>query len=421
MNIILLILSLIIYLSYGIPNFIFILFSMISSFIAAKFLTKKYGKFVLGLTIFLNIFLLIAIKLIPNNYFSLFTALGISYYTMQVVSYLIDVYRKKYEAENNLFYYSLYVFYIPHLFIGPIIRYDDMKSQILKPKKIEINNLINGGIRIIWGLAKKLIIAGRLAIVTSTISANPEVYNGCFALFAMILYSIELYADFSGGIDIVLGASKMIGINLKENFNSPYYSETIQEFWRRWHISLSSWFKDYVYIPLGGNRCSKIRKSFNVLITFLLSGLWHGVTYILWGLFHGIFVLFGDKYKTKFKFLNRLITFIIVSFLWSFFIWSSSSELAVSMMISVFTKFNILEFSQNILNLGLTIGDYIVLIVSTIILFIFDGNTTKIVEKIKEKSFEYKLSIFCTLSLIVLVFGIYGIGFNVSEFIYSKF
>ena len=247
LNILLLLVSLIVYLSFGLSNFIFILFSMFSSFISAKFLRGKNGKFVLGLTIFANLAILVLVKLIPNNYFSLFQVIGISYYTMQVISYLIDVYRGKYEAENSLFYYGLYIFYIPHLFIGPIIRYDEMKSQILKPKKLELNNLANGGIRIIWGLAKKLIIAG---IVISTITSNPEVYNGAFALFAMLLYSIDIYSDFSGGIDIVLGASKIFGINLNENFNSPYYSETVQEFWRRWHISLSSWFKDYVYIPL---------------------------------------------------------------------------------------------------------------------------------------------------------------------------
>ena len=223
---------------------------MFSSFIAAKFLKGKNRKLILGITIAVNIAGLVAVKLIPNDYFSLFESLGISYYVMQVVSYLIDVYRGKYEAENNLFYYSLYIFYIPHLFIGPIIRYDQMKSQILKSKKIKQNNFINGIIRIMWGLAKKLIIAGRISIIISTITSNTEIYNGAFALFAMLLYSIELYSDFSGGIDIVLGASKIFDINLNENFDSPYYSETIQEFWRRWHISLSSWFKDYVYIPL---------------------------------------------------------------------------------------------------------------------------------------------------------------------------
>lgn len=261
MNIILLILSLIIYSSFGISNFIFILFSLFTSFIAGKFLNGSKKKFVLILTIFLNVLGLLVVKLVPNSYFSFISSLGISYYVMQVISYLIDVYKGKYEAENNLFYYSLYIFYIPHLFIGPIIRYDQMKAQILKHKKINIENIGNGGIRIIWGLAKKLIIAGRISILISNISSNTEIYNGAFSLFAMILYSIELYCDFSGGIDIVLGASKIFDIDLNENFDSPYYSETVQEFWRRWHISLSSWFKDYVYIPLRRKSLLKNKKS----------------------------------------------------------------------------------------------------------------------------------------------------------------
>ena len=236
----------------------------------------------------------------------------------------------------------------------------------------------------------------------------------------MILYSIQLYTDFSGGIDIVMGVSKMLGIELKENFDSPYYSETIKEFWRRWHISLSSWLKDYIYIPLGGSRCTKIRKCFNTIVTFLISGFWHGANYLLWGVIHGIFVLLGDKIKTKFKWLNRLITFIIVSFLWSFFIWSNTAE-ALQMMASVFTTFNISNLCANILNLGLTLADWIVLAVFTIALFIFDGNKNKIVQKIKSFSPELKTVILCSAILLVLVFGIYGIGFDVNEFIYSKF
>lgn len=220
---------------------------------------------------------------------------------------------------------------------------------------------------------------------------------------------------------LLCGVSKIVDIQLPENFDSPYYAETVQEFWRRWHITLSNWLRDYIYIPLGGSRCSKIRKAFNVIITFLVSGLWHGANYILWGLLHGIFVLMGNTYKTKFKWINRLITFVIVSFLWSLFIWNTSWKLAVQMMISVFTQFDWNLFVDSILKLGLSLGDYIVLVISTIILFVFDGNKNKIINKVKQISPETRTSIICGLGLIVLVFGIYGIGFNVNEFIYSRF
>lgn len=425
-NVLLLVISIVIYLSFGISNFIFILFSILTTFFAAKFLEKKSKKIILAVTIIINALILIFLKLYGANVFpsikglNIIAPLGVSYYTLQVISYLIDVYKGKYKAENNFFYYCLYIMYIPHLFIGPISRYDDMKQQFLAPKKFSINNIYNGGLRIVWGLIKKLVISGRVAIVISTISQDMQTYNGAYAFLAMILYSIQLYTDFSGGIDIVIGVSKMLGIELKENFDSPYYSQTIKEFWRRWHISLSSWLKDYIYIPLGGSRCSSLRKCFNILVTFLVSGFWHGANYLLWGVFHGIFVLLGDNIKTKFKWINRFITFIIVSLLWSFFIWPTTGD-ALKMMISVFTTFNIANVCSNLFNLGLTSADWIVTAVFTIGLFIFDGNSNIIIQKVKKLSPELKTVILCVGILLVLVFGIYGIGFNVNEFIYSKF
>ena len=425
-NILLLVISIVIYLSFGISNFIFILFSILTTFIAAKFLEKKSKKIILAVTIAVNALILIFLKLYGANVFpsleglNIIAPVGVSYYTLQVISYLIDVYKGKYKAENNFLYYCLYIMYIPHLFIGPISRYDDMKEQFLAPKKFSINSLYNGGLRIVWGLIKKLVISGRVAIVISTISQDMQAYQGAYAFLAMILYSIQLYTDFSGGIDIVMGVSKMLGIELQENFDSPYYSQTIKEFWRRWHISLSSWLRDYVYIPLGGSRCSKLRKCFNTIVTFLVSGFWHGANYLLWGVIHGIFVLLGDKIKTKFKWLNRLITFLIVSFLWSFFIWPTTGD-ALRMMGSVFTTFNISDLCANFLNLGLSIADWIVLGIFTIGLFIFDGNKNKIIQKVKTLSPEIKTIILCVGILLIFVFGIYGIGFNVNEFIYSKF
>lgn len=418
MNFLLLLVSIIIYASYGLSNFIYIGFSMLTTFIAVKYLKSKNKKIILAGTIAVNALILIGVKFLPYTDINILAPLGVSYYTLQVISYLIDVYRGKYEYEKSIFNYALYIMYIPHLFIGPISRYDEMKKQLTAKRKITVDNIYNGGIRILWGLAKKLIIAGRIAIVIDTITSSG--FNGGYAFLAMVLYSIQLYSDFSGGIDIVLGISKMLGIDLIENFDAPYYSQNIKEFWRKWHISLSSWLRDYIYIPLGGSRCSKIRKAINVLITFAVSGLWHGANYIAWGILHGIFVLMGDKYNTKYKWFNRVLNFIIVSFLWSFFIWNNSIE-ALRMMGSVFTNFNITEVWRNVLSLGITFADWIVLIISTIILFIYDGNKNKILNKKDKISNSMKLAIICTLGLIVLTFGIYGIGFNVNEFIYSRF
>lgn len=453
-NILLLILSIGIYASFGISNLIYILFSVVTTYVAAIVIEKKRaqldhdlqgiptngaqtkeninlkssGKWILILTIAINAGILIAIKILlfgqaKYNLLSManiIAPLGISYYTLQVISYIVDVYKGKIEAESNFFKYILYVMYFPYLFIGPITRYEDMKNELFKKKKIKLENIYNGAIRILWGLTKKLVIAGRVGIIISTIASDVSAYKGAYALLAMLLYSVQLYADFSGGIDIVIGGSKMLGINLKENFDSPYLSQSIKEFWRRWHIALSSWLKDYIYIPLGGNRCSKIRNQINVIITFVISGFWHGMNYLLWGLLHGLLVVYGKILKTKWKPLNIIITFLLVSILWSFFIWPDTLT-SLQMIGSIFTNFNYTEMFSNFLNLGLNLQNITVLIIGVMALITFDIKKEKIISKIKNYKLEGKLAIIGTLALIVLLFGIYGIGFNVSEFIYSKF
>ncbi len=462
-NILLLILSIGIYAKFGISNLIYILFSTITTYIAAMVIerkkinkgnalynvnnvnegnknnetieveaknnqNKKHRKWILILTIAINACILIAIKILifgqaKYNLLSttnIIAPLGISYYTLQVISYIVDVYKGKIEAEKNFFKYLLYVMYFPYLFIGPITRYEDMKKELFKKKSIKLENIYNGAIRILWGLTKKFVIAGRVGILINTIATDTSNYKGSYALLAMLLYSVQLYADFSGGIDIVIGGSKMLGINLKENFDSPYLSQSIKEFWRRWHIALSSWLKDYIYIPLGGNRCSKIRNKINVIITFVISGFWHGINYLLWGLMHGLLVVYGKILKTKWKPLNILITFLLVSVLWSFFIWPDTIT-SLQMIQSIFTNFNYVEMFTNFQNLGLNLENIIVLITSVLALIIFDIKKDKIINKIKNYKLEGKIAVIGTLALIVLVFGIYGIGFNVSEFIYSKF
>ena len=466
-NILLLILSIGIYASFGISNLIYILFSTVTTYAAARIIAnkrvtkggepynvnytdkenknaeiikevkdensknnqnKKNGKWILIITIAVNTCILIAIKILlygqaKLNWLSgvqIIAPLGISYYTLQVISYIVDVYKGKIEAEKNFFKYVLYVMYFPYLFIGPITRYEDMKNELFKNKRIKPENIYNGTIRILWGLTKKIVIAGRVGILIGTIASDVSAYKGAYALLAMLLYSVQLYADFSGGIDIVIGGSKMLGINLKENFDSPYLSQSIKEFWRRWHIALSSWLKDYIYIPLGGNRCGKIRNKINIIITFVISGFWHGMNYLLWGLLHGLLVVYGKILKTKWKPLNIIITFLLVSILWSFFIWPDTLT-SLQMIGSIFTNFNYAQMFTNLLNLGLNLANIIVLIISVIVLIIFDIKKEKIISKIKSYKLEGKLAIIGTLAILVLVFGIYGIGFNVSEFIYSKF
>ena len=236
----------------------------------------------------------------------------------------------------------------------------------------------------------------------------------------MLLYSIQLYADFSGGIDMVLGVSRMLGIRLSENFRSPYLSESIAEFWRRWHITLGAWFRKYVYIPLGGSRKGALRKALNTMAVFLVSGIWHGIEYLLWGIGHGIGVLFGTKLQTKSKLLNRLGTTLVVSLLWSFFIWPTAA-ISTKMLLSLFTTFNYGAFFAGIGSLGLTLGDWIVLAVAVTVLTVYDGWADKWLTLWNKLRPWQKTAVICVLALTIVLFGMYGIGFNAESFIYSRF
>ncbi|MCM1189240.1 MAG: hypothetical protein NC541_08070 [bacterium] len=350
---------------------------------------------------------------------SIIAPLGISYFTLQIIAYHVDLYLGKYEPEKNLLRFGLFVTYLPHIFIGPIEPYPTMRAA-LEERHINGDSFLKGAVRALWGLFKKLVIAARLGVIVSAISAKPEEFNGAYALAAMLLYAIQLYADFSGGIDIVLGVSRMLGIRMSENFDAPYFSQSIQEFWRRWHITLGSWLREYVYFPLGGNRKGKLRKYINTLVTFLVSGLWHGETYLLWGVIHGIFVSFGEKLKTKSKTLNRIGTFLLVSFLWSFFIWPDTVTV-LRMIGSVFTVFNYNALFAGIGSMGLAAGDWIVLGVACVLLWIYDWKSKSLKAGFCAFAPAAKVGVIALLALTVLTFGMYGFGFTASEFIYSRF
>jgi len=412
-NALLLIISIVIYFSFGIKPFLFILFSTLSTYLVGKYV--KGRKWLLIVSILVNILILGYFKFFIDywNGLKLIVPLGISYYTLQVISYLVDVYKGKYEYEDNLLYLALFVTYIPHLYIGPISRYEDVKKELKRKKSFDWNRIYEGLQRIVWGLIKKLIIASRISILINSVTSNEM--TGIIIFICCLLYSMELYADFSGGIDIVLGISKILDLKLVENFDSPYLAENMKEFWGLWHISLSSWLKDYVYIPLGGNRKGKFRQFINVIITFLISGLWHGLNYIIWGLIHGILVIMGNKYNTKNKWINRAINYVIVSLLWIFFIYQDNLTSLV-----MFTKmFN--NFKLPLLSLGLNIGDFIILGISILMLVIYDIKKDKILKIGKKLKVEVKTILLCMSIILVIVFGIYGIGFEVTDFIYSKF
>ena len=257
--------------------------------------------------------------------FQIAMPLGISYYTFKIISYLVDIYKEKIEAEKHFGYYALYVSFFPQILCGPIERADHFIPQLKYGCKYEEKLAAEGLERIIIGLFKKLAIADRLALYVGTVFDAPTAYPGLASIMAAFFYSVQIYCDFSGYSDMAIGMAQMLGIRTRENFNYPYFSRSIKEFWSRWHISLSSWLRDYIYIPLGGNRKGKLRKNLNTLAVFLVSGVWHGssMSFVLWGGLHGLWNTISTPKKEDTpawkQILQVLTTFIGVTFTWVFF------------------------------------------------------------------------------------------------------
>ncbi len=273
----------------------------------------------------------------PIPYLNIILPIGLSFHTFQAMSYTIEVYRGTQPAERHLGYYSLYVMYFPQLVAGPIERPQNVLHQFHQKHTFDYFQTLEGLKRMTWGMFKKVVVADNLAVMVNNVYNNPSDYQGVSLLIATVFFSFQIFCDFSGYSDIAIGASQVMGIKLMENFNRPYYAKSIGEFWRRWHISLSTWFKDYLYIPLGGNRVSLPRQYFNLFFIFMVSGIWHGAnwTFIIWGALHGFYQIFGRLTKPYRQEFNQHIgltrwpgllklwqvagTFLLVAFAWIFF------------------------------------------------------------------------------------------------------
>jgi alginate O-acetyltransferase complex protein AlgI len=269
----------------------------------------------------------------PIPFLSILLPIGLSFHTFQAMSYTIEVYRGHQKAERHFGIYSLYVMFYPQLVAGPIERPQNLLHQFRENHNFDYDRVTSGLRLMAWGLFKKVVIADRLAGAVDVVYNNPQQHNSLSLIIATVFFSFQIFCDFSGYSDMAIGAARIMGIKLMTNFNKPYQSKSIHEFWKRWHISLSSWFKDYFYISLGGNRVTIPRWYFNLFIVFLVSGLWHGAnwTFIIWGALHGFYLVFAiitqnSREKiNKFFFLDRipfipaLTTFVLVSFSWIFF------------------------------------------------------------------------------------------------------
>jgi D-alanyl-lipoteichoic acid acyltransferase DltB (MBOAT superfamily) len=273
----------------------------------------------------------------PMPFLKIILPIGLSFHTFQAMSYTIEVYRRKQKAERHFGIYALYVMFYPQLVAGPIERPQNLLHQFREKYVFEYDRVLEGLKLMLWGLFKKITIADRLAIYVNAVYNNPHQHNGKSFAVATVFFAFQIYCDFSGYSDIAIGVAKVMGFKLMTNFNRPYFAANISEFWKRWHISLSTWFRDYLYISLGGSRVSVPRWYFNLLLVFLISGLWHGAnwTFIIWGALNGFYLVFAiisQRPREKFNkitgigklpalnhMLQILITFMLSCFAWIFF------------------------------------------------------------------------------------------------------
>lgn len=384
---------------------------------------------------------------LPEVTLNLLLPVGISFYIFQAVGYMIDVYREEIEPERNLFRYALFVSFFPQLVAGPIERSKSFLPQIQKLPDIKLwdfHRIRSGALIMLYGYILKMIIADRAAIFVDTVY-NTEAYNeykGFMVLVAAVLFSIQIYCDFAGYTFIAIGAAKIMGIQLMNNFNAPYFAVSIKDFWDRWHISLTSWFRDYLYFPLGGSRRGKVRKYINILIIFTVSGLWHGASfhYVAWGMLHGVLRVGGEltkKLRSKacvllkvrrgvlsYKLFQICLTFLEVTIAWMFF-RAESVRQAVDMLKNMFAQPNIwVLFDGSLFTLGLDAKDFNVLLIFIGIMLLADYLRSKKVSltaHFAKQSIWFQWLVFFVGIWSVLVFGVYGPGFDATQFIYFQF
>ncbi len=381
-----------------------------------------------------------------SNPFDFLLPVGISFYTFQALGYTIDVYRGEIAAEKNIVKYALFVSFFPQLVAGPIERSRNLLSQINRvssKKEFDYKKFVTGFSMMVWGLFEKVVIADRISIFVDGVFSSLQAVGTVETLLAAFGFAIQIYCDFGGYSAIAIGAANVMGFDLMENFNAPYLSSSISDFWHRWHISLSTWFRDYLYIPLGGNRCSKIRKYFNIMVTFIVSGLWHGAawTYVLWGMIHGAYQVIGDalmplrKKVTKalkvdtdtfsYNFGRIIITFILTSLAWVPFRAASMGDVLLYFK-DMFTRPNLwILFDEGMFAFGLTRQETTILTLAILLMIVVD--LLKYFKNETLGAFLYRQNLwFRWLVLIMLivacvVFGKYGIDFDSSQFIYFRF
>ena len=368
--------------------------------------------------------------------------IGISFYTFQALSYVIDVYRGTISAERNFFRYMLFISFFPQNAAGPIGRAGKLLDQFNHKHSFDIERVSKGLMMMLWGYFIKVVIADRLAILIDQVFNYYTAYEGLIPIIATVFFGIQIYCDFAGYTNIAIGSAQILGFELTQNFEQPYLATSVADFWRRWHISLTSWFRDYIYIPLGGSRKGKKRQYFNILFVFLVSGLWHGAawTYVLWGGMNGIYQIIGSILKPLrekilcfmhintnsmgHRLVQRIITFIFVDFAWLFFRAHTISA-AFGMIRQSFRIFNPwVLFDGTIYSLGLDAINFWITLCAIMVLFIVDVLHEKeihIRDRILRQPLPVRWGLYYAAGLAIIIFGVYGPAYNAGSFIYFQF
>jgi alginate O-acetyltransferase complex protein AlgI len=374
--------------------------------------------------------------------FDVLLPVGISFYTFQALSYSMDIYRGEIYVEKNLAKYALFVSYFPQMVAGPIERSKNLLIQLSTRHYFDYERMKLGLSIILWGLFLKIVVADRVAILVDQVYGDYTSYIGLQLVIATLFFGIQIYCDFASYSLIALGTAKVMGFNLTQNFKEPYFARSITEFWHRWHISLSTWFRDYLYIPLGGNRKGNARKYLNIMIVFLVSGLWHGASwnFVIWGFLHGAFQVIGqatkpikanitdklgiDRKKISYQLGQIFINYCMLNFAWIFF---RAPDLATSLGIiqGIFAQWNPWIFIDGTLfELGLNQQNFVVAILSIFVLL-----CVSIISRIGYNPFNelnhqgiiFRWLIYFALIIAIIVFGIYGPGYSETQFIYFQF
>lgn len=377
---------------------------------------------------------------------------GISFYTLQALGYLIDVYRGDIYAEKNFLRYALFVSFFPQLVAGPIERSKNLLEQLYKPEPFSYENLQKGSLLVLYGLFLKMVIADRAATIVDMVYQDSLSYPGFYVVVATIFFSIQIYCDFYGYSTIARGTALLLGIRLMENFNAPYYARSVKEFWRRWHISLSTWFRDYLYIPLGGNRKGWLRKQGNLLTVFMISGLWHGASFafVFWGLLNGVYQVTEDALKETWVRVNymrkwcepvgeweekpqerfskvlfqTIRTFLLVSFAWLFF-RAGGLHHALEILKNMFRENNwIILFNGSLYELGVERHYMNVMLGSILLLFAVDYQKyhgKDVADVFLKQGWWFRVSGIMLLLFTILLYGCYGEMYDIQQFIYFQF